>query len=592
MLNQIFQPKKIIILFLSVLLYLASIVVVFYGTKNFRLWPSLFISILAITIPVLVFNLKNWFWAVLKLIKNLKKEQKIFLSAAIAFSFIIHFFLLGKFPYTSWQDEVRDGGLQTKMLFENKANPLGYGAYEAQGTVIAEMTMPFYYLFPNSVYAYRIPAAILGFLSTILVWIIIQLLMTKKQKKNSQTQLLAILAIFILAALPLHMYYSRTEIVINSSTFLTLILVLLSLLLIQNCNVNNLIAWSLIAGFSFNFHTSTKIAVLVIAIYTLAALFLSKRKEFWLILISFFFFFFVGFGPRIIFTRIDNFSYQQQETFTSESNNSSFLSQIIDRYHQSFFVYFNQPTTARCPYHQPIVPLYLQPFFFVGLVYLLFQSTKTGLIAFLLLIFPLTNSALSNILNGAHRLSPLFSLSVIAIILGLTFLFEKFARNINSQVKKITSWLIILIIIIISVKQTLKIFNNRLFEDNQDIYRFLTVNTVNLLKKHPASLKQVCFISIPEINDYFQPMHVQEYFEYFLPRVKINTSASQFPLKYNVGLIVAKKCNPEKISSLTRIKFCPYEQNKTLLNCPKASNQWGAKMIDNQLRLLIDNDLL
>lgn len=202
--------------FLSLFLYLLSLVIAIndiwfsFRWLSFSLWISSVLIILFFIFWKEIGSVK----AIIKVIS--RKKELILLLWVIIAGILLNFLFLSYYPFVASGDEIRDGGWNARQILEGTIkNIFGYGRYESHGLVIPTLVIPFYLIFKNSVLSYRALTALLAALDILVVY-----LLSRKIIGRSG----AFFSSLILAILPLHLYYARTEIVVMFSIFLTSII--------------------------------------------------------------------------------------------------------------------------------------------------------------------------------------------------------------------------------------------------------------------------------------------------------------------------------------------------------------------------------
>lgn len=237
----------------------------------------------------------------------------------------------------------------------------------------------------------------------------------------------AFLGSLFLIALPLHLFYARTEVVIVFSSFLSSLNLLFILLFIRRPTLASLITLSALLGFSSQFHTSIRIeSLLLLGFMVLHQFFAYIQKGTYVrfFLFAIILFWFVEFGPRILYTtpriffQTNRFPYAKQGTLFPYPLQS--LSRIPQKYLDTLRVWVDKPTTAWYPDHRPI----LSPFFFLlfvsGILHaIVYRKSFYLILLYLLVSLSFTNSAITDMVNGDHRLSPLFPIGALFIGLGI-----------------------------------------------------------------------------------------------------------------------------------------------------------------------------
>ncbi len=405
-------------------------------------------------------------------------------------------FMLTNYPFVSVGDELRDGGLNAYEIATGLTkNIFGYGRYDAHGLIIPTLTAGFYHLLGSSVLVYRLPAAIAGILDATLLYI----LLTRLTKNKLASGIGAL----SLAYLPLHLYYSRTEIVVILSSLLSTVLLVAFFVLFKR-KFSSTIDFAFVGallGFTFNFHASIKAIALIYLILITFLAFSHKTK-----LLILYVFIFVGFGPRLFFSL-------DPKVFFHTSRASTFAHKdVVTDYVKSLMVWFTEPTGEYYPDHKPIYTLPISILMAAGIFTGITRKQKYlvfVVIAFLLA--HITNSALTDMLNAPHRLSPLFPIGSLFVGVGLAT-FKRFSYLLN------------FCLLILLIYRATMFFVQQSANKGKYLRDYLSMNTIYTIKKHPAlsKLSSLKFIVSPSNYREFTYLHYQEQYRFFFPNKQVS----------------------------------------------------------------------
>ncbi len=154
----------------------------------------------------------------------MKIKNKLFLSLFVltfALSLMVRFWQLGPLPPVLNTDEVALGYNAWSILKTGKDEygqkfPLSLRSFDDYKPAFYAYTiMPMMMVLSKSELAIRLPSALAGVLTTLMVFSLV--------KKISKNKWLALAAFFLLATLPWHVQYSRTAYEVNLSVFLTVL---------------------------------------------------------------------------------------------------------------------------------------------------------------------------------------------------------------------------------------------------------------------------------------------------------------------------------------------------------------------------------
>lgn len=532
------------IIFFSILPGLFSLLISFFD-HNFHFKWIVFIFYLFSVLSglVLIFgHLIN-----LESIKKLNNSK--FFTALIfivVLSFSTRLVLLKNYPFVALGDQVRDGGLNAVQIINNEENNIfSYGRYSSHGLIIPEITSIFYHIFGNSNLTYRLPSAIVGIADVLLVFFLVTFAINLKSGFWSA---------FALAAMPLHLFYSRTQIVVIFSSLLTTLLLFGLYFYFNRKNIWSLISLGILIGVSFNFHASLKpVSLTILAIILLLEFFNKKITNILLTL----FFTIIGFGPRIWFTPLTIF-------FHTSRVDTRISFDFFYRYLYSLGVWFLTPTQSFFKNNMPLIPPIFFIFVLVSIIFILFFKKKNFwslvLVLFAFLI-PLTNSAVTDGLNFDHRLAPLFPISAIFIGFGIN-LFSNFLR------KSIWKYFFSIAISLLFLSQIFFFFYQRQADVNWDNpfteIDYLSMHLIYLISSKSDNLpKKLCVQTSPSNLNYFYLAHVDEQYKFFLPNFSIKFTLSS---ELNNNILLVNDCQQKQ-----KYQLYEYNCNRDFdFKCPKS----------------------
>lgn len=519
--------SKLIFLLLIVIPGGTSLVITYFDKTYKHQELSLILYAISVVPTVLVYL----FFLIKSFLKNkyFTQSKSQFLIIVILAIFT-RFIFLSSYPFTAFGDEVRDGGLNGVQISNHKlSNIFGYGTYEAHGLIIPTITSIFYPIFGNSTLMYRIPAAIIGVLDILLVYIFIFTLISPKAGLYSALTLIS---------LPLHIFYSRTQIVVIFSSFITTCLIVALYYYFNQKSQWRFVFLGLLIGLSFNFHASVKTVgltiLLVILLLELKRISLQSLKNVFIILVSSL----IGFGPRLIYTPLNIFVHSSR----LEPINELFLN-LPQRYIQSILVWFISPTQSFFNNNQSLLPISLFLIIIFG-IFIYLKNKKNinwfNCVLFLAISVPFTNSAITDGINFDHRLSPLFSISAILVGCCFYFICQK------CTYKKI-KLLEILLIIFLSL-QTVTFYTNRLADVNWNNLiekkDFLSMHIIKFIQSNKQTSQSLCVTVPKQFLSYFSLAHIQEQYSFFLPQHSITFYGDNTLLDYQT--IISSDCLHQK----------------------------------------------
>lgn len=467
--------------------------------------------------------------------KIIAKDWAIILLLMLV-AIVLRFIFMDIYPFHTVSDQLRDGGRQTKEVINGDfENIFGYGSYNSHGLIIPIANIPFYMVFGDSFYAFRVPSAIISLAGIFVLYILVRRFINKPS---------AIFATLTLICMPIDLYYARTEPVVIWSTLLTVTLLLsLCLLLAKPTSLSRVILLGITIGITFNFYASVRpVAFLALGFGVLALLYfyirraLSNKKKFkqnavgYLLSISLLgVFVLLGFGPRVFHTPMDIFLHQSRAINVTDEEEPSLLQKAyegVETYPESLMVYIAEDTTIdNYQREEPILSIWLSIFFIVGLAISLVFPNKY-LITFITFIFilPYTNSSLTDIVNISRRLTPLTVLASIFVGYGVYLLSYKSKLFHYFFPRKLADIFVIFFFLIFISFQAFNFFymedaNKSMFRqvkinEYQDFMLMYAVKDIQIREEYED--KTLCFNYKSRDNEYFNYHHVREHYWYYL----------------------------------------------------------------------------
>lgn len=470
--------------------------------------------------------------------KNFSWKKYIPFLVILTIAIITRLYLLKDYPFHSIGDELRDGGWDAMRITDGDIdNIFFYGRYESHGLIIPTFTSIFYLIFGNSALTFRVAAMVIGILDVVLLYALVYRFLGKKT---------AFFAGLIFATLPLHLYYSRTEIVVIFSSLLTTLTLFALLYFFQRMTLKSIALLGLIVGFSFNFHASVRtvgfLAILIIVGYlTIRAVqenlkFDSVRKAI-LTFLVFMAMIVIGFGPRMLFTPISVFLHSRTSELSAEDpygikENKTIderITKVVQAYPKSFMAYVYEPAYSHFQDGKPILNNVLSIFFMCGLVLAIF---KNKLALYVLLIFafviPLTNSAITDTVNADHRLAPIFSIAAIFAAYGVVRSIMFVRKNVRGEI----IYEVLLVSLVITTA-TLNVFNFFYKEPaNISMFRFdralmyqdfMVTQAIHEIKSDQQlyAAQSLCLGGNTSTYKFLELLHIKEQFYFFTPALSI-----------------------------------------------------------------------
>lgn len=571
----------------------------FIKSKHALLW--IFPLIITITYWIILFLDKEFYyrWLILGLwlvslifflySSSTFKTRKPSLSSldpqlllVVATAIFISFFELKNIPFVTIGDMLRDGGLDAITIITGETkNIFAYGRYESHGLIIPTFSAIFHFFFGDSAMIFKVASAVIAVLDAILLYLLM------KKYINSKSALIASL---ILILTPLHLYYGRTEIVVIFSSLLTTVLLLSLYRFLNLRSLSNIIILSLTIGFSLNFHASVKtVSYLTLLIVAITVIYYTLKDhrilpifgKGLLILV----FVIIGFGPRLKFTTPEillhtrTITAQQEDT---ESNDNFFPDPyfaLSEKYPKSLMVYFYEETTSHFSDFAPLQPFSFSLFFIIGLIFLMKNLDNRSLIAIYALILPLTNSALTDAVNGDHRLAPLLPVSAIVIAYGTHMFIQMFKTGeLRKYLLSLFAYSLISLNLAINFYRFFYVIDVGAQAYNPKPEEEYLITYTNQILQSEVEEKNVCLHLSDKVYEIFDIMHYKETFKFY--NIDKDVKLYLDDTISSSTVYVTKDCN-SNISELEYIDYT-YCENFTRYICPKETKG---------LRIKIENTL-
>jgi hypothetical protein len=510
-------------LLLSVLLYAASMAIVKVDSDfNWR-WPAFFLHMLALLVVALPYAREKWREDIAP---QLDRKDLYLLAPLMVLAVLTSFVVLQEYPLVSVGDELRDGGLQAAQILDGTMkNLFGWGTYEGIGLYVPTFTSFFYPLFGRSMLTFRVPAAIISVLDVFLLYLLVRLALNRSA---------AFWSSLVLVTVPLHLFVTRTQFSLILNSFFTTLMLLLAYLLLRRRDTITYAALGLVIGFAFNFQVAGRVVgVVVLGLVLLvegwrlvterpitrqaASMYLVNAG----VLVAFVF---VGFGPRLWFTPMEIFLHQRGQGQGGLLQQSPAVLQT--QYIKSFLALFYENVTSMDPKLTPaplLSPL-LGAMFLVGFGYAFFvlRNTFVSILLLLCVIIPFTHSAMTNLLNAAHRLTSWLPLIAIFVGLGIVYLLNQLTRvPLRAAGAAIAA--------VVLLGQVNWFFTAQPLNTTGHITDFLAMHTAYFLSDR-ATLgtreqpTPYCMHVSPTMQSTMSTAHWGEAFQYFAPRSQVTTS--------------------------------------------------------------------
>lgn len=474
-----------------------------------------------------------------------KKDKQHFhfderLILVIFLAILTRFLFINVYPFPTIGDMARDGGIDAMNIAKgNVENIFFYGRYNSHALLIPTISSVFYRIFGNSQYVITLPSAILSTVDIILLYHFVKKYINPKY---------ALWAALTLTAIPLHMYYGRTEIVVMFSSVLTTLSFMVLGNYLKKRDLLSILMVALLIGFSFNFHASIKpvsfVTLLIVVYYELKKFFATYDWK--NILVTLFFsviFVVAGFGPRLIYTTFDIFVKAPALERIEEQAEEDYLDTIDINLNENtpkaLMVYFYEGAWGHYPIYQPILPFYLGIIFLAGIFFsLLSKALLPKILVAYAFILPITNSAITDYINIDNRLAPLLPIAAIFTAFGLVQLVHKLFRD-NQFAHLSSGLMLVLSTLLLLVYNVYFFFDNETasYRTNQDhIYQEYMVTYLGKELQNDYAFPKACIHGNQELVDYFDLIHIREQFDFYSPDLEIDTSIDDSLDRFTVAI--------------------------------------------------------
>ena len=370
---------------------------------------------------------------------------------------------------------------------------------------------------------------------------------------------------------PLHLYYSRTQLVVMMSSLLTTTSLYCLFGFLKNKNWKSFLLTAVICGFSFNFHHSIKPISIIIALVAIcyAVKLIIKKQIKPIYLIVWIIIFIVSFGPRLMFT--DAYTFFGMSRLPIANGGVLNIQNYFQNYLDSLKVIEQQPTVLFFAKHVPLLPVGSVILMILGLGLVLwkkiFKRSFIIILVILILFIPFTNSAITDRVGYDHRLAPLLP------VLSMTFGLACYAIWINlKNINYLLSLTVLVIMAVIYLSGAYNFFttgwaNRSMHQSNPTVsYRDFQIHYAI------EDIKGKSFQSMCIYGSYdFFPMFVMNY---YFPQKDI-----RYLKRDNIAedtIEIVKDCNPTPSISRS-IEYC---KNSDMLVCPEDGKSFVINYLD------------
>lgn len=494
--------------------------------KNFeRVGITLFFRILSlwgVTIWGIKILLKQKFvWS---------KKDWLIIAMVLIVAIAPRLYLLNSYPFVAVGDELRDGGIDTQKIVNGETkNIFGYGSYESHGLIIPTLVVPFYWIFGNSILTYRLAAAIVGIVDVLLLLLLSKMVLKKYWWWPA----------LIMACLPLHLFYSRTEVVVIWSSLLTTgLLVGMKLFNDSDKKFVNLAMLGTYIGLTFGFHASVRTSALIGLIIILIGI-RKKIKSITILLI----FVMVGVGPRLLFTTPQIFfKTNEVPVIDKQAKVSGLINSFIeikDNYKKSVLVYVYETTTSHYGDSKPVFTDLLGVLFILGIgLAIIKKKYFWRVVLVFIFLLPLTNSAITEAVNNDHRLMSAIPGACLLTGMAISWIVNKSNKKSRLLIQIVLGGYL--------VWQTINFFRLEPANKNKEVSDYVIMNMVYLIKSQSKITPDICIKANQEVIDKLQTIHYQEQLKYFLPRQTFQYTNDENILESN-QINLSNQCDENKV---------------------------------------------
>ncbi|HVZ58355.1 MAG TPA: hypothetical protein VG935_01220 [Patescibacteria group bacterium] len=539
-------------------------IVLVHGDKEFTYrWFELLLYLLSIAIPVVFFifqTIKSH-----HLQRAIHERNLLLFTTLTVIAEVVCFFSLSTYPLVSLGDEVRDGGMDVvKIATGQLTNVFDYGRYDAHGLIIPTLGVPFYFLFGHTVGTFRIYAAVLSVLDIIILFFLL---------RRYVDSLLSFLGSITLLSFPLHLFFSRTQVVVIWNSLWTSVLLLVFSLFLDKRRVIDYITLGTLLGFASTFHAGVRVVAILLLLIVLMYevidcmrydkagqdILIRLGKSILLLIFAV-----IGFGPKLLFTTPQIFFHTTRLQLAKDNVQGFFAiySQLEHNYLKSLMGWFYESVKYFYPDAQPLLAPVLAIFFILGIGSAIFLEKKrfTTSLLLLALLIPFFSSAITEAINADHRLSVLLPIGAIFITLGISYL----AKGIKNYNIRVGFYLVVMVYLFMQIGHFFLTYPVNKDVPTRD---FLSMDVISMLahQTSPSSApRDICITTSVDNAQEFTLLQYKEQYQYFLPQDQVTWRGSD---KYadSEAVIAQGSCTiPPADEQQTKVFSC----SKSAIFCP------------------------
>jgi hypothetical protein len=340
----------------------------------------------------------------------LPRRDWLILSCLVGVSVAARSVFLDIYPFHVFGDAIRDNGLYPVAVSSHTLPPFGWGPYESMMMVLPAFIAVFHRLF-GGVHFFQICSIVVSAAELILLYILALRTCGRRE---------AVGACLVITFLPAHLGFSRGETTMILTSFWTTALVAAACAYNGRREWHWLVTVGLLSGLAANFHASVRTIVFLTAGWIAVSEVLASRERrpgapwkdpvlaarltAWVAAAL------VGFGPSVLFVS-GTFLHGGDRLVVDD------VRLIGQRYVATLLTYVVLPLTGHLPFDTPVVTPFMGISLLAGAAVAFTKNAPalSRLVVGLLLIVPLTNSALTNAPFAWNRMAPVFPLVALAI---------------------------------------------------------------------------------------------------------------------------------------------------------------------------------
>jgi len=459
-------------------------------------------------------------------------------------------YALDDYPFMAINDEVLGGGLFAQD-FARGARDDFFGYYLTAGLTSGGLCGLFYFIFGESLLTYRVPAAIFSMA-------IIAMTVTFGVRHFGAA--IGVLSGAALICLPLEAHYARTQTVLVLTEICGLAIFMALCALYRERTAFNFLTIGITAGFAVGLHMSVYPIAYVSLLFAgcfalrsrLTEAAFAGRPQIFLNLGAIVVGLMVGMGPRVFTVRFDHLVGADRLMATGVTNVS--LSEYARRYWSALRVYFDSDLTFF--YTGIFLTPALGTIMFIGALSVIARPSFVKLLTLcIVLLIPLTNSAVTNGLNYSHRMLVAAPFVAITIALGCGAIVDALRRfRLGLLVPLLAGCFVLYLGSILREYFVSERDTEPLNQDHVQGYYLLRHSAEYMAPYREFLPRQLCLRVCPTC-DIFHAKHSVELMSFFFPDVRFEVGYDAAIASYkDIG--ISEKCDPLLSEEESIVMFC------------------------------------